>query len=125
MYFLIICFQALKCYQRGIEYQKGDKVPDKDGCDIGCKCSAGKVKCLGTSKLMGCGARKKDCIGNNVLIPHGTVFPSDDSCNKCDCFDGTISCTNKNCANPNAKCESEKVCRNDNQCGANGKCHKM
>ena len=126
MYFLIICFQALKCYQRGIEYEKGDKVPDKEGCNIGCRCFSGKIKCVGTSKLKGCGTRKKDCIRNNVLIPHLTVFPIDNSCNKCDCYDGKISCTNKVCSDFKEfywKCTNGKPCGSGiANCGKNGRC---
>ena len=68
------------------------------------------------------GTRKKNCIRNNVAISHLTVFPSDDSCNKCDCFDGKISCTQKYCADPIAICEEGKFCENNNQCGENGLC---
>ena len=95
-------------------------MPDKDGCNIGCKCSAGKIKCKGTSKLEECGdkKKKKDCFTNNVLIRHLTVFPIDNSCNKCDCFDGKISCTKKKCAD----CEADKTCETNSECGANGKC---
>ena len=90
-----------------------------DGCNLQCYChSAGKIYCL-TDK--GCGTFK-GCVKNNVLIPHQTVFPSNDSCNKCDCFDGKISCTNKECADPNAKCEPGKYCQNSSQCGENGDC---
>ena len=102
-------------------------MPDKDGCNIGCTssrptCSGGKIKCLGTSKKRECADKKKDCIKNNVLIRHLTVFPIDNSCNKCDCFDGKISCTNKECADPNAKCKPGKYCQNSSQCGENGDC---
>ena len=94
-----------------------------DGCNYGCRCDffspdAGKIIC---DTDMGCGTFK-GCIRNNVLIPHRTVFPSDDSCNKCDCFDGKISCTNKKCADPNAKCKPGKYCQNSSQCGENGHC---
>ena len=95
-------------------------MPDRgDGCNSDCYCTGGgKIYCL---TKMGCGTFK-GCIRNNVLIPHGTIFPSDDSCNKCDCFDGKISCTNKECADPNAKCEPGKYCENSSQCGENGHC---
>ena len=104
-------------------------MPDRgDGCNYDCQCQAdfssldaGKIHCLTD---MGCGTFK-GCIRNNVLIPHQAVFPSDDSCNKCDCFDGKISCTNKECADPNAKCESGKDCQNSNQCGENGHCLQL
>jgi hypothetical protein len=95
-------------------------VPDRgDGCNSDCYCiGGGKIHCLTD---MGCGTFK-GCIRNNVLIPHGTVCPSDDSCNKCDCFDGKILCTNKECADPNANCEPGKYCQNSSQCGENGDC---
>ena len=102
-------------------------MPDKDGCNIGCKCSAGKISCLGTSKKMGCGDKKKDCIKNNVLIHHLTVFPIDNSCNKCDCFDGKISCTNnKVCSDFKEvywKCKNGKPCGSGiANCGKDGRC---
>ena len=95
-------------------------MPDRgDGCNSDCYCiGGGKIHCLTD---MGCGTFK-GCIRNNVLIPHQTVFPSNDSCNKCDCFDGKISCTNKYCADPIAECEEGRFCQNNNQCGENGLC---
>ena len=79
---------------------------------------------------MGC-RTFKDCMSTKhyfdyALIPHLAVFPSDDSwgkqysssCNKCDCFDGKISCTKKKCAD----CEAGKMCESSTHCGANGEC---
>ena len=100
-------------------------MPDRgDGCNYGCRChhfssDAGKIHC--DTILPGCGTFK-GCIRNNVLIPHGTVFPSEDSCNKCDCFDEKISCTIKECVNPNTKCQGGKSCQNNGQCGVKGDC---
>ena len=97
-------------------------MPKGDGCNDGCMCYGGKFKIGPCKTKMDCGFFK-DCINDNkVLIRHLTVFPSDDSCNKCDCFDGKISCTNKECADPNAKCEPGKYCENSSQCGENGHC---
>ena len=92
-----------QCYQHGIEYQHGDVVPTEDDfCNFGYYCYLGKIERVYSRSalgLMGCGDEEKDCIKDDkVLIRHLTVFSSDDSCNKCDCFDGKISCTNKQCA---------------------------
>ena len=106
-------------------------MPDKDGCNIGCTssrptCSGGKIKCLGTSKKRECADKKKDCIKNNVLIRHLTVFPIDNSCNKCDCFDGKISCTEKVCSDFKEyywKCKNGKPCGSGiANCGKDGLC---
>ena len=87
-----------QCYQHGIEYQHGDVIPKGDGCNFGYYCYLGKIERV-YSTLIGCGNEEKDCIKDDkVLIHHLTVFSGDDSCNKCDCFDGKISCTKKQCA---------------------------
>ena len=57
-----------------------------------------------------------------VLIPHLTVFPAKDSCNTCDCYDGELLCTKKNCGqvsslNDDKKCMEGKRCLFDRECG--------
>ena len=90
-----IIYKDVKCYQHGIEYHEGDDVPEADGCNSGYYCHGGKIV-AGYTTLIGCGPFN-DCIKDDKVIRHLAVFPSDDSCNKCDCFNGKISCTYKDC----------------------------
>ena len=104
-------------------------MPKGDGCNNGCTCYGGKIEC---STRMRCGTLKDCILEERVVIRHLTVWKRKslrsprgdyDSCNTCDCFDGKISCTNKECAVPEQPCKPSNRCQNDNQCGANGKCN--